>query len=156
MTVDSSNGFRPPGNDVQAFIDLLNDVLAARSPTGAYISAGASVTFIDVGLFRSLTRTLQALDLDHVDLPKAVTGLIKALEVVTKEHVHSANSNTTDHVESFNTTQTYGGFEAATDDMEQDLQPPNHCKEQMHQVCILNLLKCSLNTVRQLCRMLKQ
>ena len=160
MTVDSSNGFRPPGNDIQAFIDLLNDVLAARSPTGAYISAEASATFIDVGLVRSLTRTLQALDLDHVDSPKAVTGLIKALEVVTKEHVHSADSNTgkgenstkppdhnqpgrvddsadvsqsmetssqpnhdvtaADHVESFNTTQTYGGSEAVTDDMEHD------------------------------------
>ncbi|KAJ9671214.1 hypothetical protein PVL29_027279 [Vitis rotundifolia] len=150
--VDSSNGFRPPGNDIQAFIDLLNDVLAARSPTGAYISAEASATFIDVGLVRPLTRTLQALDLDHVDSPKAVMGLIKALEVVTKEHVHSADSNTgkgenstkppdhnqpgrvddsadvsqsmgtssqpshdvtaADHVESFNTTQTYGGSEA--------------------------------------------
>ncbi|KAJ9691499.1 hypothetical protein PVL29_013626 [Vitis rotundifolia] len=150
--VDSSNGFRPPGNDIQAFIDLLDDVLAARSPTGAYISAEASATFIDVGLVRSLIRTLQALDLDHVDSPKAVTGLIKALEVVTKEHVHSADSNTgkgensikppnhnqpgrvddsvdvsqsmgtssqpnhdvtaADHVESFNTTQTYGGSEA--------------------------------------------
>lgn len=158
--VDSSNGFRPPGNDIQAFIDLLNDVLAARSPTGAYISAEASATFIDVGLVRSLTRTLQALDLDHVDSPKAVTGLIKALEVVTKEHVHSADSNTgkgenstkppdhnqpgrvddsadvsqsmetssqpnhdvtaADHVESFNTSQTYGGSEAVTDDMEHD------------------------------------
>ena len=43
------------------------------------------------------------------------------LEVVTKEYVHSACSNAADHVESLNTTQTYGGFEAITDDMEQDL-----------------------------------
>ena len=57
---DLSNNFRPPGNDIQASIDLLNDELAARSPT-------------------------------------------------------------TDHVEFFNITQTYGGFEAITDDVEQDL-----------------------------------
>ncbi|KAK9270546.1 hypothetical protein L1049_026127 [Liquidambar formosana] len=92
--VESSNGFRPPGSDIQAFIDLLNDVLAARSPTGSYISAEASATFIDVGLVGSLTRTLQVLDLDHADSPKVVTGLIRALESVTKEHVHSADSNT--------------------------------------------------------------
>ncbi|KAK6938058.1 Ubiquitin-associated domain, partial [Dillenia turbinata] len=92
--VDSSSRVRQPGNDVQAFIDLLNDVLAARSPTGAYISAEASATFIDVGLVKSLTRTLQILDLDHVDSAKVVTGLIKALESVTKEYVHAADSNT--------------------------------------------------------------
>lgn len=158
--VDSSNGFRPPRGDIQAFIDMLNDVLAARSPTGSYISAEASATFVDVGLIKSLTRTLQVLDLDHADSPKVVTGLIKALESVTKEHVHSVDSNTgkgensakpadheepgrtdnngdvshsmetasqpnhdsiaADHIESFNTVQTYGGSEAVTDDMEHD------------------------------------
>ncbi|KAK6940269.1 E3 ubiquitin ligase, domain of unknown function DUF908 [Dillenia turbinata] len=92
--VDSSRGVKQPGNDIQAFIDLLNDVLAARSPTGAYISAEASATFIDVGLVKSLTGTLQVLDLDHVDSAKVVTGLIKALESVTKEYVHAADTNT--------------------------------------------------------------
>ncbi|KAF3447270.1 hypothetical protein FNV43_RR12450 [Rhamnella rubrinervis] len=91
---DSCNGLRPPNNDMQSFIDLLNDVLAARTPTGSYISAEASATFIDVGLVGSLTRLLQVLDLDHADSPKVVTGLIKSLELVTKEHVHSADSNT--------------------------------------------------------------
>ncbi|TQD93583.1 hypothetical protein C1H46_020791 [Malus baccata] len=91
--VESCNGFRPPNYEIQAFCDLLNDVLAARTPTGSYISAEASVTFIDVGLVGSLTRTLQMLDLDHADSPKVVTGLLKALELVTKEHVHSADSN---------------------------------------------------------------
>ncbi|PON85715.1 Coatomer beta subunit [Trema orientale] len=92
--VDSGNGFRPANNEIQAFIDLLNDVLAARSPTGSYISAEAAATFIDVGLVGSLTRSLKVLDLDHTDSPKVVTGLIKALELVSKEHVHSADSNT--------------------------------------------------------------
>uniref|UniRef100_A0A5B6ZFI1 HECT-type E3 ubiquitin transferase n=1 Tax=Davidia involucrata TaxID=16924 RepID=A0A5B6ZFI1_DAVIN len=92
--VDSSKGFRPPGSDIQALIDLLNDVLAARSPTGSYISAEASATFIDIGLVGSLTRALQVLDLDHADSPKVVTGLVKVLESVTKEHVHAADSNT--------------------------------------------------------------
>ncbi|KAJ4930463.1 hypothetical protein NE237_014317 [Protea cynaroides] len=91
--VDSSAGFRPPDGNIHAFIDLLNDVLAARSPTGAYISAEASATFIDVGLVLSLTRTLQILDLDHADSPKVVTALVKVLEAVTKEHVISADPN---------------------------------------------------------------
>ncbi|XP_059637615.1 E3 ubiquitin-protein ligase UPL2-like [Cornus florida] len=90
--VDSSKGFRPPGSDIQALVDLLNDVVAARSPTGSYISAEASATFVDVGLVRSLTRTLQVLDLDHADSPKVVTGLVKVLESVTKEHIHAADS----------------------------------------------------------------
>ncbi|KAJ4962286.1 hypothetical protein NE237_022225 [Protea cynaroides] len=89
--VDSSNGSRPPDGNIHAFFDLLNDILAARSPTGAHMSAEASTTFIDVGLVRSLTRTLQVLDLDHADSPKVVTGLVKALEAVTKEHVISAD-----------------------------------------------------------------
>ncbi|KAK9112899.1 hypothetical protein Scep_020418 [Stephania cephalantha] len=89
--VDSSDGFRPPNSNIHAFVDLLNDILAARSPTGSYVSAEASATFIDVGLVRSLTRTLQILDLDHADSPKVVTGLVKALELVTKEHVHAAD-----------------------------------------------------------------
>jgi len=90
---DSCNGFSPPGNNIPAFVDLLNDVLGGRTPTGSYILGEASATFIDVGLVRSLTRTLQVLDLDHADSPKVVTGVIKALELVTKEHIHSADSN---------------------------------------------------------------
>ncbi|KAG7971958.1 hypothetical protein I3843_07G160500 [Carya illinoinensis] len=90
---NSCNGFSPPGNNIPAFVDLLNDVLGARTPTGSYILAEASATFIDVGLVKSLTRTLQVLDLDHADSPKVVTGLIKALELVTKEYIYSADSN---------------------------------------------------------------
>ncbi|GAB4839475.1 hypothetical protein Ancab_028998 [Ancistrocladus abbreviatus] len=90
---ESADGFRSADNVIQSFIDLLNDVLAARSPTGSYISAEASATFIDVGLVRSLTRTLQVLDLDHADSSKVVTGLVKALELVTKEHVHSGDAS---------------------------------------------------------------
>lgn len=158
--VDSCNGLRPPNSDMQSFIDLLNDVLGARTPTGSYISAEASATFIDVGLVGSLTRLLQVLDLDHADSPKVVTGLIKSLELVTKERVNSADSsagkgdNSTkppdhnqlersdnigdtsqsmdaasqshhdsvppEHIESYNTVQSFGGSEAVTDDMEHD------------------------------------
>ncbi|XVF36563.1 hypothetical protein REPUB_Repub19eG0068300 [Reevesia pubescens] len=89
--VDSCDGFKPPSSDMQAFVDLLNDMLVARTPTGSCISAEASATFIDVGLVASLTRTLEVLDLDHAESPKVVTGLVKALELVTKEHVHSAD-----------------------------------------------------------------
>ncbi|KAH7524790.1 hypothetical protein FEM48_Zijuj06G0156500 [Ziziphus jujuba var. spinosa] len=158
--VDSCNGLRPPNNEIQSFIDLLNDVLAARTPTGTYISAEASANFIDVGLVGSMTRLLQVLDLDHADSPKVVTGLVKSLELVTKEHVHSADSNTgkgdvstkpsdhnqpgrvdnigdtsqsmdtvsqshhdsvaPEHIEAYNTVQSFGGSEAVTDDMEHD------------------------------------
>uniref|UniRef100_A0A7N0UIS5 HECT-type E3 ubiquitin transferase n=1 Tax=Kalanchoe fedtschenkoi TaxID=63787 RepID=A0A7N0UIS5_KALFE len=89
--VDSCNEPQPPRSDLQAFVDLVNDVLAARSVTGSYISAEASATFIDVGLIKSLTQTLQVLNLDHADSSKVVTGIVKALECVTKEHVHSAD-----------------------------------------------------------------
>ncbi|RZR70494.1 hypothetical protein BHM03_00000310 [Ensete ventricosum] len=91
--VDSSNNCRAADSHMHAFVDLLNDILAARSPTGSYISAEASVTFIDVGLVRSLSWTLQVLDLDHADSPKLIPGIIKVLELVTKEHVHSAYIN---------------------------------------------------------------
>ncbi|GAA0152832.1 ubiquitin-protein ligase [Lithospermum erythrorhizon] len=91
--VESCKGFRAPGIEIQAFIDLLNDVLAARSPTGSYISAEASVTFIDVGLVRCLTRALHVLDLDNADSSKVATGVVKVLEVVTKEHVHAVELN---------------------------------------------------------------
>ncbi|KAH6837954.1 hypothetical protein C2S53_000423 [Perilla frutescens var. hirtella] len=93
--VDCYNGFRVPRPDIQALIDLLNDVLAARTPSGSYISAEASVTFIEVGLVQSLTRTLRVLDLDHTDSPKVVTGIVKVLESVTKEHVHAFESTST-------------------------------------------------------------
>ncbi|KAL3845759.1 hypothetical protein ACJIZ3_003162 [Penstemon smallii] len=91
--IDSFDGFRAPRVDIRALIDLLNDVLAARSPTGSYISAEASVTFIEVGLVQSLTRTLRVLDLDHADSPKMVTVILKVLELVSKEHVHAFESN---------------------------------------------------------------
>lgn len=94
--IDTCNGYRPPVNEIQILIDLLSDMLSARSPTGSHISSEASATFVDVGLVKSLTRILEVLDLDNVESPKAVTGIIKVLELVTKEHVHSADSNSKD------------------------------------------------------------
>ncbi|KAI9201569.1 hypothetical protein LWI28_025432 [Acer negundo] len=113
--VDSCNGFRPAGDDIQTYIDLLNDILAARTPTGSCISAEAAATFIDVGLVRSLTRTLEVLDLDHANSPKVVVGLVKALELVTKEHVHSSDSNA---AKGENSTKTLGHDQSErTDDV---------------------------------------
>ncbi|KAK4274192.1 hypothetical protein QN277_017456 [Acacia crassicarpa] len=91
-SVDSCGGFKPPINNIQVFVDLLNDVLAARTPAGSSISAEASTTFIETGLVKSFTHTLQVLDLDHADSSKVAAGIVKALELVTKEHVHSADS----------------------------------------------------------------
>nr|GEW70987.1 E3 ubiquitin-protein ligase UPL2-like [Tanacetum cinerariifolium] len=85
-----------PRNDIQAFVDMLDDILVARlrarSPIGSSISGEASATFIDVGRVRSLTQTLHLLDLDHVDSLKVAPALVKA----------------------------YGGSEFVTDDMEHD------------------------------------
>ncbi|KAK1393002.1 E3 ubiquitin-protein ligase UPL1 [Heracleum sosnowskyi] len=91
--VDSSEGFRPPESIIQAFVDFINDVLVARTPTGSCISAEASVTFIDLGLVRSISRALHILDLDHGDSPKVASGIVKILDVVTKEHVQAAENN---------------------------------------------------------------
>ncbi|OIW21958.1 hypothetical protein TanjilG_17727 [Lupinus angustifolius] len=91
--VDSCDGVKPPGNGIQVIVDLLNNVLAARTPAGSSISAEASATFVDAGLVKSFTRTLQVLDLDHPDSYKVATGIVKALELVSKEHVYSVESN---------------------------------------------------------------
>ncbi|GAB2225364.1 hypothetical protein Droror1_Dr00006156 [Drosera rotundifolia] len=91
--VGSADGSKSPSSVIQSFVDLLNDVLGARSPTGSYISAEASAAFIEMGLVKSLTRILQVLDLDNADSTKVVTGLIKALELVTKEHAQSADTS---------------------------------------------------------------
>ncbi|KAL2584822.1 hypothetical protein GLYMA_14G183000v4 [Glycine max] len=91
--VDSCHDIKRPGNEIQVFVDLLNDVLAARTPAGSYISAEASTTFIDAGLVKSFTCTLQVLDLDHAGSSEVATGIIKALELVTNEHVHSVHSS---------------------------------------------------------------
>ncbi|GJR78392.1 hypothetical protein Tco_0149177, partial [Tanacetum coccineum] len=136
---------RSPGNDIQAFVDLLDDVLDARlharSPIGSSISREASATFIDVGLVRSLTRTLHMLDLDHAGSLKVTPALVKVLELVFKEHVHVVEANVTktdnqvkpsgyfkhggaeytgEVVECFSTVQAYGGSEFVTDDMKHD------------------------------------
>ncbi|XP_028777707.1 E3 ubiquitin-protein ligase UPL1 [Neltuma alba] len=91
--IGSCNSVKPPGNDIQVFVDLLNDVLVARTPTGSCISSEASATFVDSGLVKSFTCTLQVLDLDHTDSSKVASGIVKALELVSKEHVHSIESN---------------------------------------------------------------
>ncbi|KAL6623150.1 hypothetical protein ACP70R_033029 [Stipagrostis hirtigluma subsp. patula] len=90
---DSSMAYRAPISRMNTYVDLLNDILSARSPTGSSLSAESAVTFVEVGLVQSLSKTLQALDLDHPDSAKIVTAIVKALEVVTKEHVHSADFN---------------------------------------------------------------
>lgn len=90
---DSPAGCKPPILRMNAYVDLLNDILSARSPTGSSLSAESAVTFVEVGLVQYLSKTLQVIDLDHPDSAKIVTAIVKALEVVTKEHVHSADLN---------------------------------------------------------------
>ncbi|KAJ3671897.1 hypothetical protein LUZ60_007976 [Juncus effusus] len=94
--VDSANnGYKVPEPSMNSFVDLLNEILGARSPTGSYISPEASATFIDVGLVQILTRGLQVLDLDHAESAKVVTGIVKSLELVTKEHVNASDKKGT-------------------------------------------------------------
>nr|GEX67302.1 E3 ubiquitin-protein ligase UPL1-like [Tanacetum cinerariifolium] len=53
-SIIEENDYSSLGNDIQAFADLLDDVLAARSRArsliGSLISEEDSATFIDVGL----------------------------------------------------------------------------------------------------------
>ncbi|KAJ1257365.1 hypothetical protein BS78_K086400 [Paspalum vaginatum] len=88
-----STACKAPVSRLNAYVDLLNDILSARSPTGSSLSSESAVTFVEVGLVQSLSRTLQVVDLDHPDSVKIVTAIVKALEVVTKEHVHAADLN---------------------------------------------------------------
>ncbi|KAG8093312.1 hypothetical protein GUJ93_ZPchr0012g20493 [Zizania palustris] len=90
---NSPTGCKSPILRLNAYVDLLNDILSARSPTGSSLSAESAVTFVEVGLVQYLSKTLQVIDLDHPDSAKTVTSIVKALEVVTKEHVHSADLN---------------------------------------------------------------
>ncbi|WJX63238.1 HECT-type E3 ubiquitin transferase [Trifolium repens] len=129
--VDSCHGVKPPGNDILVFVDLINDVLAARTPSGSCISAEATATFIDAGLVKSFTRTLQVLDLDHADSSKVATGIVKALELVSKEHVHSADSNSGKTKPS---DQQQSGRIDNVDDMSQSMEMTSQGSRQADQV----------------------
>lgn len=129
--VDSSDGYRAPEYQINAYVDLLNDILVARSPIGPFISIEASATFIDVGLVRSLTRTLQILDLDHADSPKIVTGIVKALEFVSKEHLHSPDPSSAKGMISVRPTSDHGqpGGEDNGGDELQSLETMSQCNQ---------------------------
>ncbi|KAK6160913.1 hypothetical protein DH2020_004294 [Rehmannia glutinosa] len=127
--VGSFNGFRVPRVDIQALIDLLNDVLAARSQTGSYISAEASVTFIEV--------VLESVTKEHVHAFESANGrgeqLVKPIDPSQpregtggSSHAIEATAHSNDNLmprdqsELFHTVQNYGGSETVTDDMEHD------------------------------------
>ncbi|KAL0793741.1 hypothetical protein Bca101_065118 [Brassica carinata] len=133
--IDTSNAPKPPVNEIHILIDLLSDMLSARSPTGSHISAEASNTFVDAGLVMSLTRTLEVLDLDNVESPKANENVnnpsdqIQSARGDTTADTSEAgeimlrlnhDSMTADHVENFGGSRTYVGSEDVTDDMEHD------------------------------------
>ena len=54
-----------PEIQMNVLIDQINDVLAARSPSGSNISTKVSKTLKDVGMIQALSCTLENLDLDH-------------------------------------------------------------------------------------------
>ncbi|GLJ53784.1 hypothetical protein SUGI_1147870 [Cryptomeria japonica] len=90
-------GYKPPDSQMNAFIDFINDVLAARSPSGSNISAEVSKTLIDVGAVQALCLTLKYLDLDHPDSVKIVNGIVKALESLTVEQIQSQEDSENKH-----------------------------------------------------------
>ncbi|KAF8048266.1 hypothetical protein N665_2583s0001, partial [Sinapis alba] len=124
--IETSNALRPPVNDIHILIDLLSDMLSDRSPTGSHISSEASNTFVDAGLVKSLTRTLEVLDLDNVESPKAVTGIIKVLELVTKVHAHSADSNSKDENANKSSDQIQSGRGDTTVEAGETMLQSNH------------------------------
>eukprot|EP01018_Ginkgo_biloba_P030617 Gb_17424 [translate_table: standard] len=89
VSASNSEHYKPPQCQMLAFIDLINDVLSARSPSGSNISAEVSATLIDVGVVQALSCTLQILDLDHPDSVKVANGIVKALESLTMEQVQT-------------------------------------------------------------------
>ena len=54
-----------PESQNNALIDMINDVLAARSPSASNISTKVSKTLKDVGMIQALACALENLDLDH-------------------------------------------------------------------------------------------
>ncbi|CAH8357182.1 unnamed protein product [Eruca vesicaria subsp. sativa] len=124
--IDTSNAPKPPVNEIHILIDLLSDMLSARSPTGSHISSEASNTFVDAGLVKSLTRTLEVLDLDNVESPKAVTGILKVLELVTKEHARSADSNSKDENANNSSDQIQAGRGDTTVEAGETMLQSNH------------------------------
>ena len=70
-----------------ALIDMINDVLAARSPSGSNISIEVSKTLKDVGMIQALSCTLENLNLDHPECVKIANGIVKTLESLTLEQV---------------------------------------------------------------------
>ncbi|XWS21380.1 hypothetical protein CRYUN_Cryun30bG0050500 [Craigia yunnanensis] len=110
--VDSCDGFKPPSSDMQTFVDLLNDILVARTPTGSCISAEASATFIDIG-----ENSVKPADHNQSGRTDNFVDASQSMEMASQSN-HDAVA--ADCVESFNTVQNYGGSEAVTDDMEHD------------------------------------
>ena len=75
-----------PESQENALIDLINDVLVARSPSGSNISTEVSKTLKDVGMIQALSCTLENLmDLDHPECVKIANGIVKTLESLNVE-----------------------------------------------------------------------
>ena len=60
---------------MNSLIDLINDVLAASSPSGSNISTEVSKTLKYVGMMQALSCTLENLDLDHSECVKIANGI---------------------------------------------------------------------------------
>nr|GEW86057.1 hypothetical protein [Tanacetum cinerariifolium] len=126
-----------PRNDIQAFVDLLDDVLdvrsRARTPIGSLISREASATFIDVGLLLELVTKehvyfveANATKTDNQVKPSChlehggaeYTGGIS--ESIDNASLPNASFAPAEVVKSFIIVQTYGGSEFVTYDMKHD------------------------------------
>ncbi|RZC63781.1 hypothetical protein C5167_025526 [Papaver somniferum] len=130
----SSEGFSPPSCSIQAYTDLLNDVLAALS-SKASISAKATETYISIRaqLVKPLITAFRVLDLDHVDSSKVVIGLVNALELLTNKHA-------SDHVGLFNAIQTSGSSDDINETNDFDLIEVSDAENTFPGASIYNLL----------------
>ncbi|CAA0843325.1 E3 ubiquitin-protein ligase UPL1 [Striga hermonthica] len=108
--VDSSNGFRAPGADVQSLTDLLHDVLSARSPT---------VTKEHVHAFESINGKEEQL-ITPTDPSEPGVGNGGGLHASDAAVNANENSVQIDGSEASHTVQNYGGPETVNDDMEHD------------------------------------
>ena len=70
---------------MNALIDMINDVLAARSPSSSNISIEVSKTLKDVEMIHALSCTLENINFDHPECVKIANAIVKTLESLTME-----------------------------------------------------------------------
>ncbi|EFJ18137.1 ubiquitin-protein ligase, UPL1 [Selaginella moellendorffii] len=82
-----SQSSQPTIKRIHAFVNLIISILLSPStgnPQTLGFSTDMSKAMVDAGMVRSLTNSLQAVDLDHPDANKVVNVVLRALEVLSR------------------------------------------------------------------------